>query len=193
MALAVCSALPLGASFTFNGLRVSDDAYWKDFPRAVPSITPRLLLADAAVRRDFDGWSSYARVHRWQVLQDDSARIEAPYDRSPQVGVRETRRIQAAYNLSGEDVLGGARFDDVIGLNAWPVEMHLAGRIEWAFPRDADNAFNQLRPGGGLHYLSFGYSSLRQGRIDRALQSAIAAGPAGAPGSAGTVLLERGE
>lgn len=40
-----------------------------------------------------------------------------------------------------------------------------------------NNAFNQLRPGGGLHYLSFGYSSLRQGRIDRALQSAIAAGP----------------
>jgi hypothetical protein len=48
------------------------------------------------------------------------------------------------YNLSGEDVLGGARFDDSIGLNAWPVEMHMAGRIEWAFPRDADNAFNQL-------------------------------------------------
>jgi penicillin amidase len=40
-----------------------------------------------------------------------------------------------------------------------------------------NNAFNQLRPGGGLHYLSFGYSSLRVGRIDRALQSAIAAGP----------------
>jgi hypothetical protein len=26
----------------------------------------------------------------------------------------------------------------------WPVEMHLAGRIEWGFARDADNAFNQL-------------------------------------------------
>jgi len=72
------AALPLGANFTLNGLRVSDDAYWKDFPRVVPSITPRLLLADAALRRDFDGWSSYARVHRWQVLQDDAARIEAP-------------------------------------------------------------------------------------------------------------------
>lgn len=40
-----------------------------------------------------------------------------------------------------------------------------------------NNAFNQLRPGGGLHYLSFGYSSLRVGRIDRYLQSAMAAGP----------------
>ena len=46
--------------------------------------------------------------------------------------------------LTGDDVLGGARFADSIGLNAWPVEMHLAGRIEWAFPRDPDNAFNQL-------------------------------------------------
>ncbi len=36
-----------------------------------------------------------------------------------------------------------------------------------------NNAFNQMRPGGGLHYLSFGYSSLRMGRIDRELQSLI--------------------
>ena len=41
-------------------------------------------------------------------------------------------------------MLGGARFEDSIGLSAWPVEKHMAGRIEWAFPRDADNAFNQL-------------------------------------------------
>ncbi|HQW80950.1 MAG TPA: penicillin acylase family protein [Pseudomonadota bacterium] len=43
-----------------------------------------------------------------------------------------------------------------------------------------NNAFNQMRPGGGLYYLSFGYSSLRVGRIDRALQSLIAAGPVSA-------------
>jgi hypothetical protein len=61
-----------------------------------------------------------------------------------QVGVRETRRIRGQYRLSGEDVLGSARFEDVIGLNAWPVEMHLAGAVEWAFPRDAGNAYNHL-------------------------------------------------
>jgi hypothetical protein len=63
---------------------------------------------------------------------------------APQVGVRETRRVHCAHMLSGDEVLGGAVFDDVIGLNAWPVEMHVAGRIEWAFPRDADNSFNAL-------------------------------------------------
>jgi LPS-assembly protein len=103
-------ALPLGANFTLNGLRVSDDTYWKDFPRAVPSITPRLLLADAAVRRDFDGWSSYARVHRWQVLQDDAARIEAPYDRAPQVGVRGLQRFGGGFEFALETELN--RFTD---------------------------------------------------------------------------------
>jgi penicillin amidase len=37
-----------------------------------------------------------------------------------------------------------------------------------------NNAFNQLRPGGGLYYLNFAYSSLRQGRVDRMMQSLIA-------------------
>ncbi|MFT3664025.1 LPS-assembly protein LptD [Piscinibacter sp.] len=99
------STLPLGASFSMKGLRVSDDIYWKDFPSAVPSLTPRLLLADAALRRDFDGWSGYARVHRWQVLQDADARIEAPYDRAPQVGVRGTRRFGNGFEFALETEL----------------------------------------------------------------------------------------
>jgi hypothetical protein len=65
-------------------------------------------------------------------------------DVGTQLGVRETRRVRGTYQLSGADVLGGARFDDSIGLNAWPIERHAPGRVEWAFPRDAGNAFNQL-------------------------------------------------
>lgn len=63
---------------------------------------------------------------------------------APQVGIRETRRIQGLYALGREDILSSARFDDNIGLNAWPMEMHADGRIEWAFPRDEDNAYNHL-------------------------------------------------
>ncbi|MDN8614858.1 FAD-dependent oxidoreductase [Variovorax ginsengisoli] len=63
---------------------------------------------------------------------------------APQVGIRETRRIEGLYALSGDDILSSARFDDSIGINAWPMEMHAAGRIEWAFPRDERRTFNQL-------------------------------------------------
>ncbi|MEM9291721.1 MAG: penicillin acylase family protein [Acidobacteriota bacterium] len=42
-----------------------------------------------------------------------------------------------------------------------------------------NNPLNQLRlaPEGGLYYLNAGYTSLRQGRIDRALKDLLAAGP----------------
>jgi hypothetical protein len=45
-------------------------------------------------------------------------------DIGTQLGVRETRRVRGAYRLTGDDVLGGARFADTIGLNAWPIERH---------------------------------------------------------------------
>ncbi len=63
---------------------------------------------------------------------------------APQVGVRETRRIAGVYALSGDDIVSSARFGDCIGLNAWPMELHREGRIDWVFPRDADNAYNHL-------------------------------------------------
>lgn len=63
---------------------------------------------------------------------------------APQVGIRETRRIEGLYALTGEDILSSARFDDSIGINAWPMEMHAAGKIEWAFPRDGNRTYNQV-------------------------------------------------
>ncbi|RST55966.1 FAD-dependent oxidoreductase [Variovorax sp. MHTC-1] len=63
---------------------------------------------------------------------------------APQVGIRETRRIEGLYALAGEDILSSARFEDSVGINAWPMEMHAAGKIEWAFPRDERRTYNQL-------------------------------------------------
>ena len=65
-------------------------------------------------------------------------------DIAAQVGIRETRRICGAYSLTGEDILSSARFDDVIGINAWPMEMHVDGAISWRFPRDETRTFNDL-------------------------------------------------
>lgn len=42
----------------------------------------------------------------------------------PNVGTRESRHINAQYQISERDVVEGARFDDVVALGAWPVEFH---------------------------------------------------------------------
>ena len=107
--------------------------------RAVDATDARQLsAAEVEGRRQIVEYMRFLRAEVPGFEQAELAEIAA------QVGVRETRRIHGAYRLTGEDVLGGARFEDSIGLNAWPVEKHLAGHIEWAFPRDADNTFNQL-------------------------------------------------
>jgi FAD dependent oxidoreductase len=107
--------------------------------RAVDATDARQLsAAEVEGRRQI---VEYMRFLRAEVPGFERAEIA---EIAAQVGVRETRRVHCAHMLSGDEVLAGARFDDAIGLNAWPVEMHLAGRIEWRFPADADNAFNQL-------------------------------------------------
>jgi len=53
---------------------------------------------------------------------------------APQIGIRESRRIQGIYALTGHDILHCASFKDSIGCSAWPMEMHAQGKIEWQFP-----------------------------------------------------------
>lgn len=60
-------------------------------------------------------------------------------DIAAQIGIRESRRIQGQYRLTGEDILASRRFDDSIGINAWPMELHTAGKIEWQFPYNTDS------------------------------------------------------
>ena len=66
-------------------------------------------------------------------------------DLAPQIGIRETRRIIGAYQLTEDDVLGCADFPDAIGVNGWPVESHVAGSVEFRWQRGEDSrGFNQL-------------------------------------------------
>lgn len=66
-------------------------------------------------------------------------------DLPPQLGIRETRRVRGGYQLSGEDVLGCASFDDSIGVNGWPMEQHIAGDVVFRFPPIPQSCgFNEL-------------------------------------------------
>src|SRR4051812_21137400 len=66
-------------------------------------------------------------------------------DLPPQLGIRETRRVIGGVMLSGEDVLGCASFDDSIGVNGWPMEVHVAGDVIFKFPPIPESrGYNEL-------------------------------------------------
>ncbi|MBT2333432.1 FAD-dependent oxidoreductase [Variovorax paradoxus] len=93
---------------------------------------------------ELEGRRQIAEYHKFLRAEVPGFAESAIVEIAPQVGIRETRRIEGLYALSGEDILSSASFDDSIGINAWPMEMHADGRIEWAFPRDDDRTYNQL-------------------------------------------------
>ena len=66
-------------------------------------------------------------------------------DIAPQVGIRETRRVRGGYKLTEADVLECASFDDTIGVNGWPLELHLKGDVEFRWPKIPESrGFNHL-------------------------------------------------
>jgi len=85
--------------------------------------------------------SSYFRFLRDEIPGFADASI---VDIAAQIGVRETRRIQGEYVLTGDDILASRRFDDAIGINAWPMELHAEGRIDWHFPHNWDSASGRV-------------------------------------------------
>jgi hypothetical protein len=84
----------------------------------------------------------YLRFLRARVPGFESAYL---LEIAPQVGIRETRRLVGEYVLSGDDVVSCAGFADSIGVNGWPLELHVAGDVEWRWPAIPESrGFNQL-------------------------------------------------
>jgi len=65
-------------------------------------------------------------------------------DIAPSIGIRETRRILGAYQLTQDDVLECRDFPDTIGVNGWPVEAHVVGDVAFKFAPEDSRGFNQL-------------------------------------------------
>ena len=94
-----------GMALNLNLNRVSDDNYWRDFPRAGASLTQRLLANDATLSWSNGDFSNMVRTLKWQTLQDVTAPIIPPYDRLPQLATRYTRS-----NVNGFDVTADADY-----------------------------------------------------------------------------------
>jgi hypothetical protein len=137
------------------------------FPRKRPIVRPQrnplewranmsqLANPDGTPVDGTDVWQlSYGEVTGRKQVQDAFEFIrevtpgfERSYivDIAPQVGIRETRRIVGAYQLSQDDILDCADFPDSIGVNGWPVEAHVTGDVNIVFPHgDNPRGFNQL-------------------------------------------------
>jgi LPS-assembly protein len=96
-------ATDLGAlTYAVNINRVSDDNYWRDFPRASGSLTQRLLPGTASVSWGQGPWSATASVQQWQTLQDSTAPIVPPYDRVPQLTSRYSQVNDHGFDWSVE-------------------------------------------------------------------------------------------
>jgi hypothetical protein len=86
-------------------------------------------------------------VDFFRFLRESAPGFEHSYilEIAPQVGIRETRRIVGDYQLTEDDVLGCASFADTIGVNGWPVEVHVKGDVVFRFQDiPASRGFNHL-------------------------------------------------
>jgi glycine/D-amino acid oxidase-like deaminating enzyme len=136
------------------------------FPRKTPIVRPqksgiewRVNLTQLANAQgnamdgtDADELSEAEALGRRQIAEVAGFLKEVPgFERSyivdiaPQVGIRETRRVRGLYQLTEPDVLECASFDDTVGVNGWPLELHLKGDVEFRWPKIPESrGFNHL-------------------------------------------------
>jgi LPS-assembly protein len=103
----------IGLGLNLN--RVSDDDYWRDFPRSGLALTQRLLPSTGALSWARGNLSMSAQVQRWQTLQDISAPITPPYDRAPQIGLRygQWQADGLDWSLQADTTRFEARYDRI--------------------------------------------------------------------------------
>lgn len=146
-------------------LRVSDDDYWRDFANTLPTTTPRLYDSHLRVEQQLNerNWglgdsqtAVYASLQSWQTLKEldpnsDPAlsAIEAPYRRTPQIGIRSRSGSDQGLNwrLQGEFNRFTHPDDDKVSGN----RLHAAAQVEQAF----DMGVLTLTPRLALHSTNY--------------------------------------
>ena len=91
-----------GLGLNLNLNRVSDDNYWRDFPRGTTSLTQRLLPSDMGLYWGRGNFGASLRTLTWQTLQDPLAPIVPPYDRLPQLTTRYLQPDAGGFDIAVE-------------------------------------------------------------------------------------------
>ena len=92
---------PLNLRVNLN--RVSDNNYWRDYPRTLTSLSSRLLANDVSLGWSQGPWSVGVGAHSWQALQDPDSRFTPPFDRLPTINATYRRSNDSIGGLSGWD------------------------------------------------------------------------------------------
>lgn len=108
---------PFGGPW-FGGL--DKDVVWVNATRIVGDATDirDLTRAEVQGRRESFALLEYFRTH---IDGFAGARL---LQTSPQIGIRETRRLTGEYTLTGDDIRAGAQFSDSVALGCWPIDVH---------------------------------------------------------------------
>lgn len=125
----------LGLNLNLN--RVSDNNYWRDFPRSGNSLTQRLLSSDAQLYWSQGYLSTSVRTLKWQTLQDSTSPIVPPYDRLPQLTAAYTRVNTPLAGVGGFDWSVDADFTSFSadkGLTGQPNSDRLVTRAQISHP-----------------------------------------------------------
>lgn len=128
----------LGLSLNLN--RVSDDDYWRDFPRASSALTQRLLSADGTLSWARGPFALSLRTLKWQTLQVADSIITPPYDRLPQLNGRTTlpgwAGLGSPVDVSAE--VDTTRFRSDASLTLQPNSQRTYGQVQisktWSAP-----------------------------------------------------------
>ncbi len=95
------AALAGPLSYSWSVARVSDDAYWKDYPKSgLSEQSQRLLPADFSAAYYLPHGMLYLRSLKWQTLQDAASPISPPYDLRPQLLYRYQRYDRGGFDLA---------------------------------------------------------------------------------------------
>jgi LPS-assembly protein len=160
--------------------RVSDDDYWRDFPRASSSLTQRLLANDGSVSWSSGAWSFYSRALKWQTLQQTTSVITPPYDRLPQLNGRYSRVNHGGFDYSLE--LDTTRFRSDSSLTLQPNAQRAYALAQLSRPFVTPGSF--VVPKVQLHHSAY--------RFDAPLAAGPQAGARSASRAVPTISLDSG-